>query len=89
MIMLDGLLTVLSGLFGFVGGLLPTSPFAEWAAISENLRMGLGWLNWFCPIGTFSQMLVAWIALAAAVTALKMFLNAGGNVAEKVLGGVS
>lgn len=86
--MIDGLLAIFNTLFGWVANLLPSSPFAEWVQISENMRMGLGWLNWFCPIADMVQMLLVWIGLAVAVTALKMFLNAGGNVAEKVLGSV-
>lgn len=87
--MLDGLMQIFSTIFGFVGGLLPTSPFAEWAVVSDNIRLGLGWLNWFCPIAQMLAMLLVWIGCAVAVTALRMWLNAGGNVAKKVMGAVS
>ena len=84
--MASAILTVFQSLFGWIGALLPSSPVAGWLVITDNMQLGLGWLNWFFPVQEMIVMLTAWITLLVGITALRMFLDAGGNIANKVSG---
>lgn len=43
---------------------LPTSPIQDYAQTINN-STGLGWLNWFLPIGTMLELMSAWLAAIA------------------------
>lgn len=70
--MLDFLTTLLSGLFGALGNLLPSSPFGDWSTITADLALGIGWLNWLVDVGGCLAIFVAWIAIGVAVTVAKI-----------------
>lgn len=84
--MLSALLGVLGSLFGWLGSLLPASPFGEWLNVTQDMQLGLGWLNWFLPISDFLLMLAAWIAVCLAVTAIRVALEMTSSVGGKVIG---
>ena len=66
--MLDVMLSYLTGLFQGLMSLLPQSPFSDWATITQDMRTGLGWLNWFFPVDACLGILAAWLLLGVAVT---------------------
>lgn len=82
--MLSGLLSLLGTLFGWLGDLLPDSPFAAWMQVTDDLVLGLGWLNWVLPLGEMLTMLSLWIAAMLAVTAFKIGMDTMGHIAGKV-----
>lgn len=84
--MLDAFLGLLGTVFGWLGGLLPDSPFAQWQVVTEDLHLGIGWLNWIFPFSEALLMLAAWIAAMAAVTAVKIALRVTSDVGGKVAG---
>lgn len=84
--MLDGLLGVIGTVFGWLGGLLPTSPFSDWMTVTQEMQLGLRWLNWFFPVSEMLVMLVGWIAVVAAVQAVRIALRYSADVAGKVVG---
>lgn len=58
------MLTWMSELFASFGDLLktvlPRSPFTDIIASLEGLP-GLGWLNWFFPVGACLKIFAAWL----------------------------
>lgn len=68
--MLAFLNTIVHGILGFLNSFLPNSPFADILQGSDSLALGLGWLNWFFPVGDclvifglFLGALVVWICV--------------------------
>lgn len=84
--MLEGFLTLLGTIFGWLGDLLPTSPLSGYAVVTEQMTLGLRWLNWVLPLSEMLLMLVAWMAALLAVTAVKVALGVTGSVGGKVVG---
>lgn len=84
--MIDGFLTLLGTIFGWLGGLLPDSPLSGYAVVTEQMSLGLRWLNWFMPISEMLVMVAAWIAAMFAITAVKVALQVTSSVSGKVIG---
>ena len=82
--MLDFLADFLSGFFGMLAGLLPDSPFADWASVAEGFSTGLGWLNWLVDVGGCLAIFVAWIALALVVTVAKVVFSRAVSQFDKL-----
>lgn len=61
---MNGIIGKLIGLANTVLSWLPTSPFAGVASDIAGLE-GLGWLNWFIPVGRMVQLTAAWVAAIA------------------------
>lgn len=83
--MLDFLLGLVNGIVGFLNGVLPNSPLSGFVTGVDTLRMGLGWLNWFFPVGDCLILFGAWVALLLAYTAVQFFLSKGLSIMEKVV----
>lgn len=73
--MLSAILAFFGAVFGFLGGLLPESPFRQLLGVTEQLRMGISWLNYFVPIDTFVTMFGLWLAACVAYIALRVFIH--------------
>lgn len=84
--MLDGLLSLFGSIFGFLGGLLPENPFAGVLEVTDNIRLGLAWLNWFMPISEMIVIASLWIAACVAVAAIRTALEVSSSVGGKVAG---
>ena len=72
--MLSFLADLISGLLGFLNSFLPDSPFRDFLTSTESLQLGLGWLNWFVPIGQmltffalYLGLLVVWVGVRIAI----------------------
>lgn len=72
--MLDALLGLLQGLLQLLGGLLPASPFGEWATVTEGMRLGIGYLNWVIPLADMLAIFALWLALGVAVSIARFIL---------------
>lgn len=72
--MIDVILSFLTGILGFLNGILPDSPFQDIIEGNELMLDALGWLNWLVPISDllaiFSVYLVALLAFEVAHLAL-------------------
>lgn len=84
--MLDGIISILSGIFGFLGGFLPNDPFSDYLQTFDNLRLGLSWLNWFFPIGQMLALLALWIGACVLITAVRVAIDLTGGVGSKMIG---
>lgn len=84
--MLSALLGVFGTIFGWLGNLLPDSPLRGFAVATEQMQLGLSWLNWFLPISEMLVMLGLWIAALLVVTAVKVALRTVGGIGGKVAG---
>lgn len=82
--MLSGLLGLLGTVFGWLGGLLPDSPFTGYVQVTEGMRQGLAWLNWLVPISEMLVILGLWIAAVALFTAVKVAFGMTAGVGGKV-----
>lgn len=82
------ILTQLFGtILGFLDGILPGSPFAEWLAVTDDLLLGLSWLNWVMPMTDMIALMTAWIGVCFLVTTAKVFILDGGSIARMVMRG--
>lgn len=84
--MLSGFLGLLGTVFGWIGGLLPDSPLSGYVTVTDGMRLGLAWLNWFLPISDMLVALGLWIAAMALFTAVKVAFGMTANVGSKVAG---
>ena len=60
--MLAAILGLFQGIAGWLTQILPESPFTN-MAIPEGMQQGLGWLNWFLPLGDMLALMGAACAL--------------------------
>lgn len=84
--MLQMLLQLINTIFGFFNSLLPTSPFGDYIQGSEQIILGISWLNWVLPIGEMLALMVIWLGVCLAVCAVKVALDITGSVGSKVAG---
>ena len=77
--MIDFLSNILGTVFGFLGSALPDSPFQEMFELTAQMRLGLGWLNWFFPVGSALALFATWLALCVAVVAARIIFVNGRN----------
>lgn len=84
--MLQGLFTFLGTIFGWLNDLLPESPFADIVQTSQQLSLGISWLNWLFPISDMLAIMAIWIAACAAITAVRVAFDITGGLAGKVVG---
>lgn len=86
------MVSILVGFFqtvlGFLSGILPNDPFSDFLVVAEDMRLGLAWLNWCLPLSAMFGLMVTWVGLCALVTAVRVFMDEGGDVASLVIGGV-
>lgn len=60
--MLDWLTTFIKFIGATVYEALPQSPFQQFIAdISLSMYAGLGWLNWFIPVGSILAVMSVWL----------------------------
>lgn len=83
------MLALLSGffqtIFGWLGQLLPDSPFESAFHVAESWGLGLGWLNWFIPIDAMLLVLAGWIAAGVAITAARVVISKGLSIGTKLI----
>lgn len=73
--MLSFLNSLFSGLFGFLNQLLPGNPLSGMLAVSDNMRVGLGWLNWLVPLQGMVAMATIWLMACVAVVGVKLAIS--------------
>lgn len=83
--MLQTLTSLLATVFGFLDGLLPDSPFADAFQVTQQMSLGIGWLNWLMPIGEMLVIMSLWIAACLAITAIRVALEVTSDVGGKVI----
>lgn len=71
---------LLTGILGFLNQFLPDSPFQTLIDDTSALVTGLGWLNWFVPVGTMLGIFAAWLGLMVAFVAVKMVIGKAFSV---------
>lgn len=84
--MLQALFGFVGTIFGWLGNLLPDSPFANYVQVTDQMSLGLSWLNWLIPINEMLVILALWIAACAAITAVRFALDITGILGGKVSG---
>ena len=85
--MLDLIFNLVSGALNFLSGLLPDSPFE---GILDGLQLAstaLGWLNWGFPVGECLAAMAAWLAICAAIIAVKITYKKATGVWSAATGG--
>ena len=72
--MLSFLTDFIAGVLGLLNSFLPDSPFQDFIQSTTSLQLGLGWLNWFVPIGDmltffglYLGLLVVWVGVRIAI----------------------
>lgn len=84
--MLQAILGLLNTIFGFLGNLLPDSPFVGLVELNESLIQYVSWFNWLVPINEMLSMMVLWLGACVAVTAVRTALDVTGSIGGKVSG---
>lgn len=77
----------LSGIFSFLSSVLPGSPFQSLISNFNGLATGLGWLNWFVPIGDFGLIFAGYLTVLVIWTAVQAALDNSIKGVFGVLGG--
>lgn len=60
--MLSFIISLATGLFGWLAGVLPVSPFSGLSVALSGFGNALGWLNWLVPVGQMATLYGAWLA---------------------------
>lgn len=82
----EGVWDVASGVLGWLIGVvadliivlsaaLPDGDLMQLPAVGEMWETGLGWLNWWLPIGQLAALLATWIAATIAYYAFQFILR--------------
>lgn len=73
--MLDFIVDFLRSCMGNIVDLLPQSPFQDFYTVLGIAQDGLGWLNWFIPVGTFLGIMAVWLIAIAGYYVFKALLH--------------
>lgn len=73
--MLAFLNALFGGIIGFLNNLLPGNPFDGMLQVTQDMALGLGWLNWFVPLQGMVAMATIWLMSCLAVVGVKLALN--------------
>lgn len=84
--MLDFLVSLLTGLAGFLNSVLPNSPFTGFVQAGQSLQLGLGWLNWFFPVGDCLLLFGAYLALLLVWASVDFALSKAGKSVLGMIG---
>lgn len=76
--MLDMLVEFLRSVLGGMVALLPHSPFEQFYGSFQLASQGLGWLNWFVPVGTLLAIMAVWLVAIAGYYVYKALLHWAG-----------
>ena len=88
--MIQFLSSLFNTLFSFLSGVLPDSPFADLATVTDGMATGIGYLNWFFPVGQALALFTAWLAACVIVVAAKFVgkrVTGSANTLTNVAGG--
>lgn len=72
--MISFLVKLVSGLFQWLGTVLPVSPFTGLSLALGGVANAIGWLNWVVPVGQIAVLYGVWL-LAAAVWQVVSFVT--------------
>lgn len=86
--MIQFLSFIFSGLFGFMSDVLPDSPFYDMFSVSLDLVKGIGYLNWFFPVGEALVLFTAYIALLCAIVSARMLWRRSSGIVGRIVGKV-
>lgn len=86
----DGVWSVASGLIGWLFGALadviimfsaalPNGDLLQLPQVIEQWETGLGWLNWWMPVGQLAALLAAWVAATIAYYVFQFILKQIGK----------
>ena len=84
--MLSFLTGLISGICTFLNNVLPDSPFQGVVEGAQGMQLGLGWLNWFVPVGDLILIFGGWLAVLLIWAAVDFALTKGEGVIGKVVG---
>ena len=84
--MLDMVITFITTVFGWVGDLLPDSPFDSFFTVLDTMHTGIAWLNWLCPVGECLALATVWVVACVAVVVAENALDLTTKIAKKVVG---
>lgn len=77
------LVGVAADLLLVISAALPDGGFLELPEVAGQWETGLGWLNWWLPIGQIAAVLAAWLAAVLVYYAwqlkIRTFLNGRGK----------
>lgn len=83
--MLSAIVSLLQGIIGWLNSVLPSSPFQDLLNGAEGLQLGLGWLNWFVPIGGMLAVFTAFLAALIAYAVFKLILDKGSDTVTSIV----
>lgn len=72
------LVEFLRSVLGGLMSLLPQSPFQDFYSTLGFVGEGLGWLNWFVPVGSLLAIMAVWLVAVAGYYVYKALLHWAG-----------
>ena len=85
--MLSWISGFLGGIFGWLASVLPNSPFTGIADGLNGLTLGLGYLNWFIPIGSFGAVFALYLSVLVVWTVIAGILDKSITGVFSAIGG--
>ena len=82
--MIEFILSLFTGLFGFLSSVLPNDPFLEYLQVAQGMETGIQWLNWFLAVEECATVTLVWIGVMviwrSAQTLIMNTVKTAGNV---------
>lgn len=85
--MISWLVDFITGILGFLSSVLPDSPFQDVLEGLDGVALGLGWLNWFVPIGSLAAVFAAYLAVLLIWVSVQAALDNSIKGVFGVIGG--
>lgn len=73
--MLSFLMGLVRGIVGFLVSVLPVDPLLDSLTLVDEVRTGIGWLNFFIPVGDMLGIFTIWLGLLVLWTAVDWMLS--------------
>ena len=84
--MISMLLSLVSGLIGWLTTVLPSSPFTGIQLALSGVSNAIGWLNWVIPVGQMATLYGVWLVAAAIWQVVQFVTSRFGKTLDAVTG---
>lgn len=72
--MIAFILDLINGLLGVLSTLLPLDPIQDYFEVTQSMRLGISWLNWFFPVREAATFMMVWIGLMVMIRSAQWML---------------
>lgn len=77
--MISMIVGMITGIVGWLNGILPNSPFQDLLTGNNAILTGIGWLNWFIPVGDLLAIFGLYLAALLLWVGVDFALSSAGK----------